>query len=59
MADQAWKKFTTAMSNKTTGKKTNKPNSGNATILKKGELVVQRLSSDVLKVCNTPFVDCI
>jgi hypothetical protein len=47
MADQAWKKFTTAMSNKRTGKKTNKPNGGNATILKKGELVVQRLSSDV------------
>ena len=47
MADQEWKKFTTAMSNKRTGKKTNKPNSGNATILKKGELVVQRLSSDV------------
>ena len=47
MADQAWKKFTTAMSSKRTGKKTNKSNSGNATILKKGELVVQRLSSDV------------
>ncbi|CAB3977533.1 Hypothetical predicted protein [Paramuricea clavata] len=28
-------------------KKTNKPNSGNATILKKSELVVQRLTSDV------------
>ena len=43
----AWKKFTTAMSNKRTGKKTNKPNNGNASILKKGEIVVQRLRSDV------------
>ena len=43
----AWKKFTTAMSNKRTGKKTSKPNNGNASILKKGEIVVQRLSSDV------------
>ena len=53
MADQAWKKFTTAMSNKRTGKKPNKPNSGNTTIIKKGELVVQRLSSDVQGKAHT------
>lgn len=44
---EAWKKFTTAMSNKRTGKKTNKPNNGNASILKTGIITVQRLSSDV------------
>ena len=43
----AWKKFTTAMSNKRTDWKTNKPNNRSASILKKGEIVVQRLSSDV------------
>ena len=42
---EAWKKFTTAMSNKRANKKLNR--SGNANILKKGEIVVQRLSSEV------------
>ena len=44
---EAWKKFTTAMSNKRTGKKTNKPNNGNSSILKTGAVTVQQLSSDV------------
>ena len=35
------------MSNKRTGKKTNKPNNGNSSILKTGAVTVQRLSSDV------------
>ena len=42
---EAWKKFTTAMSNKRANKTLNR--SGNANILKKGEIVVQRLSSEV------------
>ena len=42
---EAWKKFTTAMSNERANKKLNR--SGNANILKKGEIIVQRLSSEV------------
>ena len=44
---ETWKKFSTAMSKKRTGKKAYKPKNKSASILKNGTITVQRLSSDV------------